>query len=151
MPEPVEMILYIVAGLAALAAGWLLVQVAPWWVTARRARTPLGVVEITAMRLRKVPLAPVVGALAAAKQAGLDVFIGSIETHAFAGGDPEAAIAGFGEARRGGDDVALEEVLALDLAGYDVVALARDGEPLAGLIGSPRAAALGDRYRKAGR
>lgn len=152
MPEsPAELISVgaVVAGLLVLGIAWLAL-VAPWWLRAKRAGLNLSPKEVLGLRLRKAPVGAIIRAAAAANEAQLPVTVGMLEVHALAGGHPEALIRAMVEARARGEEAPLDDVVALDLAGVDVVALARDGERLTGLLGSERAAALGDRYRKRG-
>ena len=147
--EPGELITLGAVAAAAVAMGiWWLALVAPWWLRARWAGLNLPASHVLGMRLRKVRPGPVIRAAAAAKRADLALDVARLETHALAGGDPEAAVAALIEARQRGDEAPVDEIFALDLVGMDGAALARAGEPLAGLIGSERSAQLGDRFRK---
>ena len=122
--------------------------VLPSWLLARRLRCPVALGELVGMRLRKAPAGRILRAGALARAEGLDTSVYSLEIHALAGGDPEAVVTALAEARQRSLPAAFEDATALDLAGWDVVAVVRAGEPLGGLVGSERAAALGDRFRK---
>ncbi|MFG0283841.1 MAG: flotillin-like FloA family protein [Phycisphaerales bacterium JB039] len=143
-----QILLLAIAGALALVAGAWLAPSIPLWLLARRLGCPVAFGAIVGMRLRKAPVGAIVRAAGAARAGGVATSLDALEIHALAGGDPEAVVTALVEARRRGMEAEFDDAAGLDLAGCDVIAVVRAGEPIKGLLGSERSAALGDRFRK---
>jgi uncharacterized protein YqfA (UPF0365 family) len=116
------------AGLATLAGIVLLLWLFLWffpiklWIAARVTKTPVGLLDLVFMRMRRVPPARIVNPLICATAAGVRVSRLQLESHYLAGGNPQNVVAGMIAASKLKADLPVEQACELDLAGLDVVA-----------------------------
>ncbi len=90
------------------------------WVTALVAGAPVGIGQLIAMRIRKVPPGLVVNALINATKAGLKVTANDIETHYLAGGNVNQVIRAMISADKANIPLDWKMATAINLAGRDV-------------------------------
>lgn len=90
------------------------------WVTALVAGAPVGIGQLIAMRIRKVPPGLVVNALINATKAGLKVTANDIETHFLAGGNINQVIRAMISADKANIPLDWKMATAINLAGRDV-------------------------------
>ena len=90
------------------------------WVTARVSGVKVGLLELFAMRIRKVPPSLVVGEMITAIKAGLDVTTPDLETHYLAGGHVPSVIKALVSADKANIELSFKQATAIDLAGRDV-------------------------------
>lgn len=83
---------------------------------------PLTFKDRLGMRMRKVPVKPILSALEAAEAGGLSVTAAQLESHFLATGDPEKAVKATLLARRNGIPAEFITLASFDLAGRDPVA-----------------------------
>ena len=90
------------------------------WIRALVAGAPIGIGQLVAMRIRKVPAALVVDALINATKAGLHVSSNEIETHFLAGGNVNQVIRAIISADKANIPLDWKMATAINLAGRDV-------------------------------
>lgn len=92
------------------------------WITALFSGVRIGIFrDLVAMRLRKVPPAPIVKAAITATKAGLErVEIGKLEAHYLAGGNVQRVVNALISADKANIALGFERAAAIDLAGRDV-------------------------------
>lgn len=90
------------------------------WIRALVAGAPIGIGQLVAMRIRKVPAALVVDALINSTKAGLHVSSNEIETHFLAGGNVNQVIRAIISADKANIQLDWKMATAINLAGRDV-------------------------------
>lgn len=90
------------------------------WIRALVAGAPIGIGQLIAMRIRKVPAALVVDALINSTKAGLHVSSNEIETHFLAGGNVNQVIRAIISADKANIPLDWKMATAINLAGRDV-------------------------------
>src|SRR5215471_10858065 len=90
------------------------------WITAWVAGAPIGIGQLVAMRIRKVPPALVVNALINSTKAGLKVSANEIETHYLAGGNVNQVIRAMISADKANIPLDWKMATAINLAGREV-------------------------------
>ncbi len=90
------------------------------WIRALVAGAPIGIGQLVAMRIRKVPAALVVDALINSTKAGLHVSSNEIETHFLAGGNVNQVIRAIISADKANIPLDWKMATAINLAGRDV-------------------------------
>jgi uncharacterized protein YqfA (UPF0365 family) len=91
------------------------------WITAWVAGAPIGIGQLIAMRIRKVPPSLVVNALINSTKAGLNVTANDIETHYLAGGNVIQVIRAMISADKANIPLDWKMATAINLAGRDVL------------------------------
>ncbi|HYV94918.1 MAG TPA: flotillin-like protein FloA [Chitinophagales bacterium] len=91
------------------------------WITAWVAGAPIGIGQLVAMRIRKVPPALVVNALINSTKAGLKVTSNDIETHYLAGGNVNQVIRAMISADKANIPLDWRMATAINLAGREVL------------------------------
>ena len=86
------------------------------WIQARAANAPVGFISMIAMRLRRLPVAPIVSARITALQAGLEVSIDQLQSHYMSGGNVEQVILALIAADKAGIVLDFDRACAIDLA-----------------------------------
>ncbi|HUM47471.1 MAG TPA: flotillin-like protein FloA [Chitinophagales bacterium] len=90
------------------------------WIRALVAGAPIGIWQLIAMRIRKVPASLVVDALINSTKAGLHVSSNEIETHFLAGGNVNQVIRAIISADKANIPLDWKMATAINLAGRDV-------------------------------
>lgn len=90
------------------------------WIAARFSGAPVGILDLVAMRLRRVSPASVVNPLINGIKAGLDLKVGLLESHYLAGGNVMAVVNALISASKAQIDLDFNKAAAIDLAGRDV-------------------------------
>ncbi|MBA3648342.1 MAG: flotillin-like protein FloA [Chitinophagales bacterium] len=90
------------------------------WITAWVAGAPIGIGQLVAMRIRKVPPSLVVNALINSTKAGLKVSSNEIETHYLAGGNVNQVIRAMISADKANIPLNWKMATAINLAGREV-------------------------------
>ena len=91
------------------------------WITAWVAGAPIGIGQLVAMRIRKVPPSLVVNALINSTKAGLKVTSNDIETHYLAGGNVNQVIRAMISADKANIPLDWRMATAINLAGREVL------------------------------
>ncbi|MEO5675838.1 MAG: flotillin-like protein FloA [Chitinophagales bacterium] len=91
------------------------------WITAWVAGAPIGIGQLVAMRIRKVPPSLVVNALINSTKAGLKVSSNDIETHYLAGGNVNQVIRAMISADKANIPLDWKMATAINLAGREVL------------------------------
>src|SRR6185295_3600296 len=91
------------------------------WITAWVAGAPIGIGQLVAMRIRKVPPSLVVNALINSTKAGLKVTSNDIETHYLAGGNVNQVIRAMISADKANIPLDWKMATAINLAGREVL------------------------------
>lgn len=90
------------------------------WITAIFSNVRVGLLELVAMRIRKVPPSIIVNSLITASKAGLEVSTRELETHYLAGGHVPSVIKALISADKANISLGFKQATAIDLAGRDV-------------------------------
>lgn len=90
------------------------------WITAIFSGVRVGLFELVAMRIRKVPPSVIVNSLITASKAGLEVSTRELETHYLAGGNVPNVIRALISADKANIALSFKQATAIDLAGRDV-------------------------------
>jgi len=137
--EP-AMILIVVAIVVGILVFFYLVPVR-LFIAAWSSGAPVGIFELIAMRLRRVPPASIVNPLISAVKAGLTVRSVDLEAHYLAGGNVGRVVAALISANRAELDLTFDRAAAIDLAGRNVLeAVQMTVNPK--VITTPRVAAM---------
>ncbi len=91
------------------------------WITAIFSGVKVGLFELVAMRIRKVPPSNIVNNLITANKAGIAVTTSELETHYLAGGDVRNVIRALISADKANIGLGFKQATAIDLAGRDVM------------------------------
>ena len=90
------------------------------WITAVFSGVKVSLVELVAMRIRKVPPSVIVNSLITARKAGLDLTTRELETHYLAGGNVPSVIRALISADKANIPLDFKQATAIDLAGREV-------------------------------
>lgn len=90
------------------------------WITAVFSGVKVGLFELVAMRIRKVPPGVIVNSLITAVKAGIPVTTTDLETHYLAGGNVPTVIRALISADKANIDLKFKQAAAIDLAGREV-------------------------------
>ena len=91
------------------------------FISARASGVKIGILQLVAMRVRKVIPSRIVNPLIKATKAGLDVSTNKLEAHYLAGGNVDRVINALIASQRAGIPLGFEQACAIDLAGRDVL------------------------------
>jgi uncharacterized protein YqfA (UPF0365 family) len=91
------------------------------WISALASGVPLGIIDLIAMRLRRVPPAVIVKAMITAQKAGIPVDKDYLEAHFLAGGQVIKVVNALVSADKANIDLSFKDATAIDLAGRDVL------------------------------
>ena len=91
------------------------------WITAIFSGVRVGIFELVAMRIRKVPPSSIVNSMITANKAGLNISIVELETHFLAGGNVQNVIRALISADKANIGLEFKQATAIDLAGRDVM------------------------------
>ena len=91
------------------------------YIAARLSGASVGIGELIAMRLRRVPPSQIVNPRISAVKAGLDLPVDQLESHFLAGGNVERVIFALISAQKAGISLTFQRATAIDLAGRDVL------------------------------
>lgn len=119
-------LIYIVLGLALLVLFLLFVRYANLFVRSLLTKANIGLFDMVAMSLRKVPPAQIVDARVMLVQARLDdIDRRDLEAHVLAGGNIARVVRSLIAANRAGIDLDFRTAASIDLAGRDVLEAVR--------------------------
>ncbi|MBI4819522.1 MAG: flotillin-like protein FloA [Deltaproteobacteria bacterium] len=111
------------------------------WIAAMSSGAGVGILQLVAMRLRRVSPASIVNPRISAVKAGLDIPVEKLEAHLLAGGNVERVVFALISANNAGIDLKFQQAAAIDLAGRDVLdAVKMSVNPK--VIQTPRVAAV---------
>lgn len=91
------------------------------WVSAVASGAGVGIFQMIAMRLRRVPPRAIVVPRISAVKAGLSPSVDLLEAHLLAGGNVERVVIALISAQKAGIGLTFERAAAIDLAGRDVL------------------------------
>lgn len=113
----------VAVGMLSLIAFFVLMYFVPvgLWVAALASGAGVGIFQLIAMRLRRVPPALIVNARISAVKANLDIKPDRLEAHFLAGGNVVAVVNALISADKAGIKLAFDRAAAIDLAGRDVL------------------------------
>jgi uncharacterized protein YqfA (UPF0365 family) len=116
-------ILTILGGVAALIMFIVILSIVPigLWITAKTAGAGISMMQLVAMRLRKVPPPLIVNSRINAIKAGLDVSTNELEAHYLAGGHVDLVISALISAAKASIKLDFNRAAAIDLAGRHVL------------------------------
>lgn len=112
-------ILAIVVGVGVVLMFFYLVPVRVW-IAATFSGAPVSILQLIAMRLRRVNPSIIVDARISAIKAGIDVSADDLESHYLAGGHVRVVINALISASKANIDLPFNKAAAIDLAGRDV-------------------------------
>jgi len=90
------------------------------WITAVFSGVRVGLFELVAMRIRKVPPGVIVNSLITAVKAGISLTTTDLETHYLAGGNVPTVIRALISADKANIELSFKQAAAIDLAGREV-------------------------------
>lgn len=90
------------------------------WITAIFSGVRVGLLELVAMRIRKVPPSIIVNSIITSTKAGLDMTVTDLETHYLAGGNVPTVIRAMISADKANINLTFKQATAIDLAGREV-------------------------------
>jgi len=105
---------------ALLVVCFILVPMSTWF-RALMSGAHIGMFRLVGMKLRKVDYKKIVNQYILARKAGIKIYDSEIETHIMAGGNVEKVIDALIAAHSAKLDLSIEQAMAIDLAGRDVV------------------------------
>ena len=111
----------VVLGLAVLVFGGIALAFFRLWLQALLSGAHVGIINLIAMRLRKVSPGVIVDARIRAAKAGIDLDTDRIEAHYLARGDVLRVVMSLIAASKANIDLPFEQACAIDLAGRDVL------------------------------
>ena len=114
----------LVAGLIALFVGFFVfIYFVPvgLWIAATASGAGVGIGQLIAMRLRRVPPQDIVNPRISAVKAGLDLPVDELEAHYLAGGSVQHVVLALISAQKAGIKLSFARAAAIDLAGRDVL------------------------------
>jgi uncharacterized protein YqfA (UPF0365 family) len=114
-------IVLIIAGIAVLVVGLLVINYFQLWLRALLSGAHVGFINLIAMQLRKVSPQQIVDARIRAVKAGLNVSTDNLEAHFLARGDILRVVMALIAASKANIDLSFEKAAAIDLAGRDVL------------------------------
>jgi uncharacterized protein YqfA (UPF0365 family) len=116
-------VLVILGGVAALIMFIVILSIVPvgLWITAKTAGAGISMMQLVAMRLRKVPPPLIVNMRINAIKAGLDVSTNQLEAHFLAGGHVDLVISALISAEKASIKLDFDRAAAIDLAGRHVL------------------------------
>ncbi|MFW6303319.1 MAG: flotillin-like FloA family protein [Candidatus Sumerlaeota bacterium] len=85
------------------------------WVAARITNTPVSLIEMIGMRLRRIRPELIVNPMIMASQVGIDLSAKRMEAHYLAGGDPRQVVYALIAARKAHLDLDVDQACAVDL------------------------------------
>jgi len=117
------MVLVVFGGIVGLILFAVVIYFVPvgLWIAAWAAGARVGIVQMVAMRLRRVPPAQVVNPRIMAVKAGIDIDVSEMEAHFLAGGNVDLVIKALISADKAKMDLKWERATAIDLAGRNVL------------------------------
>lgn len=102
---------------------WLFMWLIPvkLWIAAKTTRTPVSLLDMVAMRLRRVPPANIVNPMIAAVQAQVNISRRALESHYLAGGNVWLVVQSMISADKAKIELTSDQACAIDLAGRNVL------------------------------
>lgn len=113
--------LFLVVGAVLIVLVFLYFVPVGLWISAIASGVPIGIFNLIAMRLRKVPPAVIVNAMITAYKAGVPVKTDMLEAHYLAGGNIVRVVNALISADKANIGLTFNECTAIDLAGRDVL------------------------------
>jgi uncharacterized protein YqfA (UPF0365 family) len=114
--RPVSLILFAVLAVVAFVVVILFASYLSIWVRAWTSGAPIGIIELIALRLRRVPVGLVVDTRITAVKSGLPLTIDDLSTHYLAGGNVEMVVLALIAAKKAGIHLDFDRGCAIDLA-----------------------------------
>jgi len=113
-------VVIVIAGIIFL---WLFFWLVPvrLWIAAKTTRTPVGILDMIAMRLRRVSPPMIVNPLIASVQARVPATRQQLESHYLAGGNVWMVVQAMISAQKAQIELSLDQACAIDLAGRNVL------------------------------
>jgi len=116
LPAPLWLVGYAVLGIVLLVFIIVVSTFASIWIRAWTSGAPVGIVELIALRLRRVPVGMLVDTRITAVKSGLPLTIDDLSTHFLAGGNVEMVVLALIAARKAGIHLDFDRACAIDLA-----------------------------------
>lgn len=114
------LIVFVVAAIVLLLLLFYLIPVALWF-QAFVSGVKISIIQLIAMRFRKVPPSIIVSAMITSKKAGIDIGRDELEAHYLAGGHVQLVINALISADKANMDLSFQTATAIDLAGRNVL------------------------------
>ncbi len=118
--SPAALIVFVIAAVVLLLLLFYLIPVALWF-QAYVSGVKINIVQLVAMRFRKVPPSNIVNAMITSKKAGIILSRDSLEAHFLAGGHVQMVVNALISADKANMDLGFNTATAIDLAGRDVL------------------------------
>jgi len=114
--NPLWLVGWAVLGIVLLVFIIVVSTFASIWIRAWTSGAPVGIVELIALRLRRVPVGMLVDTRITAVKSGLPLTIDDLSTHYLAGGNVEMVVLALIAARKAGIHLDFDRACAIDLA-----------------------------------
>ena len=114
--RPLYLVLIAVLAVVGLVIVILLGSFLSIWVRAWTSGAPVGIVDLVALKLRRVPMGMVVDSRITAVKSGLPLTIDDLSTHYLAGGNVEMVVLALIAAKKAGIHLDFDRACAIDLA-----------------------------------
>jgi uncharacterized protein YqfA (UPF0365 family) len=120
-------LILIISAFCALLLALILYLINPkLWIAAKLTHTPVTMLEIFAMRLRRVPPRKIIQPMMLASTLGIEVSRKALEAHYLAGGDPEKIVTALLIAKKADLELDFDQTCAVDLTpDSDIVEIVR--------------------------
>lgn len=116
LESPVVLILILVAVVVLLVTAFLLFNFFGVWIRARVSNAPVALLNMIAMRFRRVPVGLIVDSRITAMKAGIEISTDVLEAHYMAGGNVDHLILALIAADKAGITLDINRACAIDLA-----------------------------------
>jgi len=114
--KPLSLILIAVLAVVGLVIVVLLGSFLSIWVRAWTSGAPVGIIDLVALKLRRMPVGMVVDSRITAVKSGLPLTIDDLSTHYLAGGNVEMVVLALIAAKKAGIHLDFDRACAIDLA-----------------------------------
>src|SRR5688572_5183307 len=114
--DPLVLVGYAVLGVILLIFIIVLSTFASIWIRAWTSGAPVGIVELIALRLRRVPVGMLVDTRITAVKSGLPLTIDDLSTHYLAGGNVQMVVLALIAAKKASINLPFDRACAIDLA-----------------------------------
>lgn len=114
-------IVFLIAGIAVLVLGGLLISFFSLWMQALASGARVSIATLVFMKLRKVRPQVIVYSRINAVKAGINLGVNELEAHYLAGGNVQRVVAALIAANKANIPLSFQQATAIDLAGRDVL------------------------------
>ena len=121
MPNPILIIILVVVALVGIVFVFVIGQFISLYIQALVSNARVGLIDMVAMKLRKVDIRAIVFSRIRAVKAGVNVSTNQLETHYLAGGRVPNVVTALISSKRARIDLDWDTAASIDLAGRDIL------------------------------